>query len=188
MQTATKVAIAVGCAVGWAVTSVVCVSLVRTSRTLRKERTEIQTQLDTTLRQLSATERQLAEARDVETVVKEVIVETRKDGTRTETKRESATVDKTKTERKETEVTDKREDTRRTTTQVVDVAPAEPARLGLNLGVALRWDDRLSLVPEALAVDVSYELGYRLAPRVGVEMPPTLGKPTSYTVGVEVRL
>lgn len=66
-------------------------------------------------------------------------------------------------------------------------APAQSGegRLGLNLGIATRLDTELRL---SYSLDLSYEVGYRIAPRVGVEFTGLTGGLKAGTLGLEIRL
>jgi hypothetical protein len=161
----------------------------------KKELVESYKQQLTQLRETIATqERQLSERTDTQVVVREDITEQKADGTVRRIKRERESVSVKQTETKEATKVAAKEETRESQSATRrEVTESSRARLGLDVGIGTRLDAaKLGAgdVSDSFnwTLDVSYELGYHLAPVVGVEFSPAFGVPTSYSIGVEVRL
>jgi hypothetical protein len=167
-------------------------------RSCNKQKTLVETyeQQLTELRQtIAMQERQLSERTDEQTIVREDITEQRVDGTirRIKRERESTSVKKIEVSEKATQATTETKESAVVATKTEVTVPASSS-LGLDLGVGLRFPlypqvDRDTWHEPVWQFDVSYELAYGIAPRVGVEFPLAFSNmPSAVYVGVEVRL
>jgi hypothetical protein len=94
-------------------------------------------------------------------------------------------------ETKQVETTQQQESqfARKTTIETIETQGGG-GRLGLNISLG----SRIGLRPfeyDSTYIDVSYELMYQIAPRIGVEydkFPDQLTKPSKVSVGLEIRL
>jgi len=152
---------------------------------LEEEKSSLQSTVLTLSNELTRITRQLETAESKSQRIKERIVK-KKDGTEvvertTETVEDRQTSEKQETE-KQTATTEQRTET--VTTEKSKVTVETESRLGLDVGAGVRVDRQLGL---GVSVDLSYEVKYRLAPRIGVELDLG-GKPKAGTLGVEVKL
>lgn len=125
--------------------------------------------------------------------VVETITEDKKAGTvvtkrRAKTKQAQTTITKATETKEATKSEQKQEVTEaKTVTKIIreQVTVKGPSRLGLDIGIGsgLSLDGKLNW-----NVDASYELKYRLAPRIGIELVPTFNKIQSIELGVELKL
>lgn len=157
--------------------------------------------LTETVKQLTAENERLQKTIDSTENKEQTVVETiveRKDGTRVtkrqiENKQQTITKQvETKESTKETQVDlNKVVDTTKKTSVVTVTEPAGSGRLGLDISLGALLDLDRGMKP-GLYLDFSYELGYNLAPRVGIVydalVPSQLTKPSQILLGVEIKL